>query len=144
MFTRHTAMMYPRRRSLQRSVATQLSRAQRDRTNGPEQLCDDFAAIAPTQMARHLHPLYTKISVLQQEPLRAKGGAAAGVYKNKGTPSDIKFYRSMFVGSNVTKHHNAFIRAKLTGTMAMLYKDYVRRQTEERYHNGHPHAQKRD
>ena len=47
-------------------IATNLARAQRGRTNGPEQLCDDLSAAAPKQMARHLHPLYANMSLLQQ------------------------------------------------------------------------------
>ena len=47
-------------------------------------------------------------------------------YKNKGTPADIKFYRSILVGSNATKHRCAFIRAKLRGTMVLMDRDSTR------------------
>ena len=104
-------------------LTTRLARATRDRATVPEGLCDDLSAAAPHSMARHLHPLYTRMQLRQSEPLLAKGGVAADVYKNKGTPADIKYYRSILVGSNVTKHHYAYVRTQLAQVIEQMYND---------------------
>ena len=71
---------------------------------------------------RHLQPLCTKMQLLQQGPLLAKGDTAADVYNNKGTPSKIQCYRTVLVGPNISKHHYAFIRARLKDAIMAVYK----------------------
>ena len=80
---------------------------------GPGQLPVDVVKCGGIALAQILAPLITKASWHMHEPLSWKGGLLIPLFKGKGSPSQPKAYRSIFLSDVCAKVHHAGVRQSL-------------------------------
>ena len=89
------------------------SKAATRRAAGPDGIIDDLAHIAPVEMARLYHPLYTKAAMATVEPLAHKGGWQTSFDKPNSTAEDLSRMRMILLNNTIAKHHHRFLRGRL-------------------------------
>ncbi len=94
--------------------------AARGRSAGPDIILDDLMAAAPAEMSRMLHPLMTKMSFRQVEPLALKGAYLTPFPKNGIQTAHVKGERAIFLSNTIAKTHHRFLRSLTTKLFDML------------------------
>ena len=91
-------------------LETQFRSTQCNRAYFDDGIPGDLLHSIPDVLARAYFPLFTKISLLQQEPMIFKGGLLTPAYKGKGSPNECNAYRSLLVSSPIGKALHALLR----------------------------------
>jgi len=98
--------------------------ASRSKGAGPDSLVDDLHFIAPHELARLWHPLYTKMALCVQEPLAFRGSLLVSFFKGKGDPGPFENDRVIYLGATPSKHYHKWMRARaVTHAGAALHDD---------------------
>ncbi|CAK0845170.1 unnamed protein product [Prorocentrum cordatum] len=92
-----------------RTLMISLTRSKKGKAGGLDGVINELYQAAVPETAAMLLPLFLKMQMLCQEPLWAKGGLAASIYK-KGPWVDLHNCRQILLGSTVLKHRHAFVR----------------------------------
>ena len=87
-------------------------RAEGGKAPGPDALAGELLSMAPCELARVLHPLYTKICLQGQEPLAFKHGHLAELAKGVGNMTASDSYRSILLVNTVAKCYFKFILSR--------------------------------
>jgi len=99
------------------------SKANASKAAGVDGFSNKIFRFAPWACARLLHPLLVKIAWSGEEPQQHRGGIAVELYKGKGSHLHMEGYRSIMLGSNLAKHHHAFLRARLLQVCSAILRD---------------------
>eukprot|EP00438_Fugacium_kawagutii_P018606 Skav234501 [mRNA] locus=scaffold1613:29949:34970:- [translate_table: standard] len=90
-----------------------LSRLQRNKAPGPDQIPSALLKAGGTPLARQLATFLLKVVSTTTEPLPWKGGRAAPLWKGKSSPQDPASYRSIFISNFTTKLFHQCLRQHL-------------------------------
>ncbi|CAK0845571.1 unnamed protein product [Prorocentrum cordatum] len=97
----------------------QFAAAKAGTQGGPDGLTNAVLRAAPTEAARLLHPLFTKVATTVREPLSFKGGDLVAIPKGKGDPRYLQAYREILLNNVLGKHHHKYLRTMLNTTLAI-------------------------
>jgi len=86
--------------------------ASRSKGAGPDSIIDDLHFIAPHELARIWHPLYTKMALHIQEPLAFRGSLLINFFKGKGEPGPFENDRVIYLGATPSKHYHKWMRSR--------------------------------
>ncbi|CAK0859851.1 unnamed protein product [Prorocentrum cordatum] len=101
----------------------QFAAAKAGTQGGPDGLTNAVLRAAPTEAARLLHPLFTKVATTVREPLSFKGGDLVAIPKGKGDPRYLQAYREILLNNVLGKHHHKYLRTMLNTTLAIALED---------------------
>ncbi|CAK0904672.1 unnamed protein product [Prorocentrum cordatum] len=101
----------------------QFAAAKAGAQGGPDGLTNAVLRAAPTEAARLLHPLFTKVATTVREPLSFKGGDLVAIPKGKGDPRYLQAYREILLNNVLGKHHHKYLRTMLNTTLAIALED---------------------
>ena len=90
-----------------------ISGMKRGKVPGPNRITTDILKAGGVEIAKQMIPLLTKCTLKCSEPLTWKGGNLIALFKGKGSHSDPKSYRSIFISDTTAKVYHANLRTKL-------------------------------
>jgi len=86
--------------------------ASRSKGAGPDSILDDLHFLAPHELARIWHPLFTKMALNIQEPLAFRGSLLINFFKGKGEPGPFENDRVIYLGATPSKHYHKWMRSR--------------------------------
>lgn len=90
-----------------------ISGMKKGKVPGPNKITTDVLKAGGIEIAKQILPLLTKCTIKCSEPLTWKGGNLVALFKGKGSHSDPKSYRSIFLSDVTAKVFHANLRTKL-------------------------------
>ena len=93
-------------------IVGSFAHASRSKGAGPDSIIDDLHFVAPHELARLWHPLYTKMALCIQEPLAFRGSLLVNFFKGKGEPGPFENDRVIYLGATPSKHYHKWMRSR--------------------------------
>ena len=94
------------------AIVGSFAHAKRNRGAGTDSILDDLHFLAPHELTRVWHPLYTKMAFQVSEPLMFRGALLVNFFKGKGTPGPFENDRVIYLGATPSKHYHKWMRAR--------------------------------
>ena len=99
-------------------VEAVLRAAPRGKAVGLDGLPGEALSACPTAMAKLVHPLMLKASLLLRQPLQWRGGLLNEMWKRSGSQASPDCYRSIFISSHLGKCYHKLLRERAVPTVA--------------------------
>lgn len=92
------------------------------KTPGPDGVLPEYVLASVPAAADILHPLYVKCALHRQEPLESKRATAVDLHKGGSQFDNMDYFRSVLLGSYITKTYHKFIRERTLTLVRHLLK----------------------